>query len=435
MEGSEKVVDLFFKEGHVGKGVFVNGVGPFVDGMEFFGVSDVKNVLLMLREFGVAVLPILNADECRKMLDGAWHFLETITSAFSGDAKPIKRDDRSTWHSFELLQLSSGQLFQRYGVGHAEFLWILRQHPKVLEVFQTIYGVKNAEDLLVSFDGMSFCLPPEITNKPNSLNKNKESNKNWHREERTLHTDQAFKSKEKSRFKDDKGFLCVQSWVTACDVKNGGATLVVVPKSHKFHEKFGKQFDLGHVTKDWFQLQKKEGHYDFLKEHNLQPVYIKVPAGSMVLWDSRTFHTLSNPVKGRVDMNAVGEDAVAEMVRLVAYLCYTPRSVPGGQFMDIKTLASENKKFEKALQKKRQAYVEGRTTSHWPHRPKLFGQEPHTRGKELPKVVEVTQQKKRTRTFLELRLAGFTSLSQFEKMFEEHNNKPKQQKKRKIEIE
>jgi len=40
--------------------------------------------------------------------------------------------------------------------------WNVRQNPKVVDVFAKIWNVK-LEDLLVSFDGASIQLPPEIT--------------------------------------------------------------------------------------------------------------------------------------------------------------------------------------------------------------------------------------------------------------------------------
>lgn len=57
---------------------------------------------------------------------------------------------------------SHSMLIQYFGVGHTQIAWTLRQNPKI--VFATLWNV-TAEELLVSFDGMSFNIPPEYTNK------------------------------------------------------------------------------------------------------------------------------------------------------------------------------------------------------------------------------------------------------------------------------
>mgnify|MGYP002010171441 CR=1 FL=1 len=59
---------------------------------------------------------------------------------------------------------------------------------------------------------------------------------------------------------------------------------------------------------------------------------------------------------------------------------------------------------KRALEKKRKAFDERRTTSHWPANPKLFGKKPRTYGRELP---EVTPPPAPELTALGKRLAGF----------------------------
>lgn len=65
-----------------------------------------------------------------------------------------------------------------------------------------------------------------------------------------------------------------------------------------------------------------------------------------MLWDSRTIHQGVEPQKERSEKN----------IRCALYVCMTPR-----------------KKATKAqLDKKRKAYIERRTTNHYPHKIKLF---------------------------------------------------------------
>ena len=68
---------------------------------------------------------------------------------------------------------------------------------------------------------------------------------------------------------------------------------------------------------------------------------MKVDAGSLVIWDSRTFHqNTSGPTNCREE-------------RLVQYLCYLPKN-------DIKNDERQQKKRVKLYEKLR-------TTSHWPY--------------------------------------------------------------------
>ena len=80
---------------------------------------------------------------------------------------------------------------------------------------------------------------------------------------------------------------------------------------------------------------------------------LEVPAGALVLWDSRTFH-----------QNQYGTPGSEE--RIVQYVCYLPRT---------------HEKNTAAMQRKRQKYfLERRTTSHWPAPIYVNGKQPRTYG-------------------------------------------------------
>lgn len=53
-------------------------------------------------------------------------------------------------------------LIQYFGVGHLQNIWNIRQTEKIGDVFGKIHNC-NKNNLLVSYDGMSLHLPPEIT--------------------------------------------------------------------------------------------------------------------------------------------------------------------------------------------------------------------------------------------------------------------------------
>ena len=53
-------------------------------------------------------------------------------------------------------------LVQYWNVGHAQVSWNVRQNPKIIEIFEHFW---KTPDLQVSYDGLSFNLPPEKTNR------------------------------------------------------------------------------------------------------------------------------------------------------------------------------------------------------------------------------------------------------------------------------
>ena len=301
-------------------------------------VTDCNNIINTLDQYGVAIIPnILNQLECDAMKRGMWNYLETITSNLP---IPIKKENPQTWKSFKQLYPKHSMLIQNWSIGHAQFIWDVRTNLKVIQPFEKIWGV-DKEDLLVSFDGASFHFPPEVTNfgwvNPD---------KSW------LHSDQSF-----SR----NAFECAQGWINAYDTNDGDATLTVLEGSNKFHSEFSNHFG-ANSSDDWFVLQ--QGHLDwYMQTKCCAKVNIKCPAGSLVLWDSRTIHSGKEPDKNRAQPN----------YRCVVYVCYTPRN-----------LASKN-----ILNKKINAWENLRTTSHWPHNPKLFPIYPHTYGKPLPNIVQI----------------------------------------------
>ncbi len=299
----------------------------------------------------------MKTNKVHYMNNGMWDYLEYITSNFDNKRGGINRNDKKTWNSFYDLYPFRSMLIQHWSIGHAQHIWDLRQNPKVVDVFAQIWNV-NRDELLVSFDASSFHLPPEDTNRGylKSLN----DYNYW------LHSDQSFTRND---------FECVQSWITGYDVNEDDATLVVIENSHKFHKEFKEHFNV--VRKeDWFQLN--DTHIDFFKSKGCTIKRISCPAGSMVLWDSRTIHCGSEPVKGRLRPN----------FRNVSYICMMPRS----RASDIN------------LEKKQKAFKNLRTTSHWAFKAKLFSKYPRTYGKDMPNVKEIEPP---VLTDLGMKLAGF----------------------------
>jgi len=303
-----------------------------------------------LLENGVAVIKnVLSKEELELARKELWNMLEFLMQKFK---KPFKYNDKSTWRSFYELYPGHSMLLQHWSVGQAQFIWHIRENPKIVKIFSKLWNCKM-ENLLVSFDGMSCHLCPENTNKGYFR-------KLW------LHSDQSYAKKE---------FCCIQSWVTLFDVNDGDATLCIKESSNKLHSKFGEKFGISSKS-DWFQL-KNPKHIEFYKDCPI--TCVKATAGSIVFWDSRTIHCGVESRKGRVKQN----------IRAVIYLCYLPRN----------TIADQ-----KVLKKKQKAFNEMRMTSHWANMCTTFPKYPRTWGGSLPNV---TQLPKPILSSLGLRLAGF----------------------------
>lgn len=289
-----------------------------------------------LDKFGVAIVPsVLNEEECDAMISGMWDFFEHITQEWS---VPIDRNDKSTWRGMYKLYPMHSMLFQYFSVGQAQVSWDIRQKQKIVEIFSHFWNTK-CNDLMVSFDGFSFNMPPEVTNR------------GWNRNNTWYHTDQSFLRPE---------FECMQTWVTGLDVEDGDATLAFYEGSNKFHREFAETFNVSN-KKDWYKLNKEEEQ--FYLDRGCERKKIMCPKGSLVCWDSRTIHCGTEAERTREN----------EKLRTVIYLCYKPRSQA--------TTAN--------IKKKRKAFNELRTTSHWPCRVKLFGKNPRTYGNELPNITPI----------------------------------------------
>jgi len=288
-----------------------------------------------LEEFGVAIIPsVIQGDELEGMRTGMWDYLEGITSQFE---RPIDRKDNKTWVEYLKLYPKHSMLLQQYQIGHAQYIWDLRQNEKVVNIFSQFWDVPN-EDLLVSFDGASFHFPPEDTNR------------GWYRKT-WYHTDQSYQRPD---------FECMQSWVTAYDVEEGDATLAFMEKSHIYHEEFQKEFSITDKS-DWYKHTEEE--QAFYSNKGCEEKRIKCPAGSMVFWDSRTIHCGTESTRKREN----------KKIRNVAYICMRPRSYASKASLKKKITALENI----------------RTTSHWPDKPKLFAVNPRTYGGPLPNVKDI----------------------------------------------
>jgi ectoine hydroxylase-related dioxygenase (phytanoyl-CoA dioxygenase family) len=311
--------------------------------------TTLENVKQTLDMYGVAIIPsILDDAECEHIVSGIWDFFEYITQKWE---TPINRANEKTWNEFYKLFPIHSMLVQYWNVGHAQVSWDVRQNPKVVDVFAKLYNCSK-EEMLVSFDGLSFNLPPEVTKR------------GWNKNKLWLHCDQSFTQNE---------FKTAQSWVTALDVNEGDATLAILEGSHKYHQQFAEQFNLK-KNKQWHKLTEEQ--LPFYNQCELHKIYC--PKGSLVMWDSRTIHCGVEADKSRKMPN----------LRAVIYVCYAPR----------KQCSAKN------ILKKQKAFHELRSTIHDPINPKLFGKNPRTYGAPIPEYSVIEPP---TLSELGKKLAGF----------------------------
>lgn len=299
-------------------------------------ITNKENLKITIEKYGVAIIPnVLNNDECDNIVKGMWDYFEYITQNWE---IKMNRKEKTTWKNFYNLYPLHSMLVQHWQVAHSQIVWDTRQNEKIVDIFANFWEC-DKEDLLVSFDGISFNPPPEITNR------------GWNRKNTWFHTDQSFLRNK---------FECIQSWVTGLDVDENDATLAFYEKSNLYHEDFSKHFNIVE-KKDWYKLNKLEEEFYINKGCSIKK--IKCPKGSIVFWDSRTIHCGSEATK----------DRKIPKFRSIIYLCYMPRILCN----------------QKNLIKKQKAFNELRTTNHYPCKPKLFSKEPRTYGNPIPNITKI----------------------------------------------
>ena len=217
-------------------------------------------------------------------------------------------------------------IYKFHEAGHAPHSWYIRTLPKVQQIFKDLW---ETDDLVTSFDGSCYM--------PATLNK-KDSKKGW------THVDQSPNMSDK--------LLCYQSLVAL--TTNEQRTLVVYEGTNNIYSKYCKDNNIK-GAKHWQKINP-----EFLNSVKDKRRVLKIPAGAMALWDSRTFH-----------QNQYGDPGNNEE-RRVQYICFLPKNG------ELNT--------QKVQEKRRKAFYERRTTSHWPYPIYLNGLQPNTWGDEKKKI-------------------------------------------------
>ncbi|CAN0320047.1 unnamed protein product, partial [Pylaiella littoralis] len=256
---------------------------------------------------------VLSPTECDHAVDGLWEWLGSLGSG-------IERLNPSTWGSDRWPMSSGHSLIQHYSIGHAPFAWDVRMNKNVLKVFGSLWGT---EDLITSFNGVCVMRPPELTKcifRPSV-------DKSW------LHCDQSKMTVDK--VPTVHGWQCIQGGVNLEASGQGDGCFRVLSGSHMLHA----TAPWVGTSKDWYKLSVED--VAWYKGQGCVDTLVTCPKGGLVLWDSRAIHANTKP----------GNPGF----RYTTFVCMTPRS----------HLTSSRAK------RRRDAFENDRTTSHWPNRMRL----------------------------------------------------------------
>jgi len=208
-----------------------------------------------LDEHGYVAVKAINTDEAAVYTQRVWSWIKTINPA-------ISETDPSTWAKETSWPNQRDGVFQSYGIGQSELMWRIRCEPGVLAAFQAVWQTK---DLLCSFDGMGMF--PAAPNSP------------FVRDEVILwpHRDEGLHVKERRS---------VQGLVSLVDnrsASDGG--FVVYPGTHLID--FSVDYPDG-IGKDTYKIPGDDPRM----YHGRCPegILVRVPAGTLIIWDSRTIH-------------------------------------------------------------------------------------------------------------------------------------------------
>jgi len=292
-------------------------------------------MLKFLNQNGYAVIACVADAACiARAKDLMWSHL---------DQYGMKRGQPSTWTAFPGSAQSG--IMHKDGIGQSDFLWHVRELPRVRQAFAAIWGVET-NDLLTSFDGSNIFRP-------------------WHHSASTRH-----QKTSGSWFHVDQGatstdFCCVQGLVSFFPANTGTGGLTVIPGSHRIHTEFIKHNAL--YNGDLVMVPKNDPVLAAPKR------LVTCQAGDLLLWDSRCIHC-------NTPATTTPTAPTNEFLRLVAYVCMKPVPSP-------KDFGGEDKA-SVFFSRRVNAYLQGATTSHWPY--KLKG--PWHDLEKYPGTVENIQQ-------------------------------------------
>ncbi|KAJ3048211.1 hypothetical protein HK097_010771 [Rhizophlyctis rosea] len=296
--------------------------------------DDTEGLKKSLAENGYAVVKVMEEETATQRFHEFWDWLEGLGSG-------IDRTKPETWDKKENWPDSIFGMLNSYGIGQADFVWKCRTEPNVLKAFATIWNVPP-EDLLSSFDGA--CLypsPNDIVPSPTSTSPPPEFDPS----KTPLPPIQGSNELEDGHIQlwahadqspAEPGFLCIQGQlVLRSNLNPADGGLILYPNTHTI------------AWKDRYPNSTKYStHYyrppnDVPETQPSEAHVCRVPAGSLILWDSRMIHCNCPPQSTEKGAHT----------RACTYICMMPRS-----------LATPA-----VLAERIQLHKKHCTTGHWPH--------------------------------------------------------------------
>jgi hypothetical protein len=274
-----------------------------------------------LAEKGYAVVPgVLSAQECQRIYADLWTAVESVTSK---QDVPVDRNVAATHRGEAFPRQIKGIIEEPPALSHCGAAWEVRK--AAAPYFARLHGTPK---LAVSFDRINMMPVPVRNVEP----------RNW------MHTHNTPLL---------NGLHSIQGFVDLLGTGPNDGGLVVAEGSHlEHHELLYKEWGVKEAA-NWYKFSDTERA---IIDERFTIVHVVCPAGSLVLWDSRTFHQNKPPT-----MNG--------HARAVIYVSYQPlECVPP-------------KKLDKILQRRIEAFKEMRSASHIAlSHFKLFGKSAQTYG-------------------------------------------------------
>jgi len=311
-------------------------------------MAAVATAARQLETEGYGVVPaVLSPEECEEIHSQFW---EAMGTASGGRLKrPRCAEDLAGFKATTDWPPNVHGVLEDGAYAHLPFVYNVRTHPKVAVAFALLYG--TGRRLVVAADRIQYQLPHEWLPRARSVDPCSASERDAGgncqyplSDAQWLHVDQ-----HPSRM----GRHCIQGLVQITSAEHDGdASLEVVPGSHhkfsRLEVLLGRSVPAQGSRKDWVKFSDAEKQSPQLAGERL--ISVRAPRGSLLLWDSRTWHQ-----GGRVRHRRPDPEP-----RFAIYVCMQPVLDPAGLP-------------DAEVDRKRKAFREGRATSHWPLRTVLFG--------------------------------------------------------------
>ncbi|WWC88261.1 uncharacterized protein L201_003168 [Kwoniella dendrophila CBS 6074] len=242
---------------------------------------------------------VISREKSAEYVDRMYKWLESFGTGF-------KFDDKSTWHIDQLPAFHRGGLYNRYGVGHEQFVWDIRAEENLINEFAKIWGT---DELLVSFDGINITLPLPAEELEG------QRSKPW------PHVDQSPNRQYKH---------CIQGIMNLEEngPKDGG--LKVLEGSIQYYNEFFEEFKNEMPKEGWTWNDAhfyNEKHLKWFENKGCKWIKAEAEPGDLILWDSRSIH--------------YGALTEGDKPRLATYVCYKPASDLQPEMKEVRKIAAE----------------------------------------------------------------------------------------------